>query len=719
MVLCGALRSLQERAWLDRASEEAVRRHADSGAVWLARAESLEAAGRHEDRLACVERALALLPDEAEPRKRKAFALLALKRPQEALDEFDRGLALRANDLDAAHGRALALHALGKDAEAEASLREVARTYARDGDAWNWLGTFLCNELRAYERGVDALREAVRRNPSFAVYHYNLGNALAGSVVRRRPKQLGAEDRRRLEAAAGEAAEAIRLDPTTGAYHDNLGTLLGRLGQSEKALDQYRLSVQLDPQDALARFNLGTLLAKSDSGGAATAYREALRLDPSRDDARANLALLLLDAGDVEGAIEQATAVLRSATEHGKTPDALPAAHSALGLAQLRRGGVASAITSFEAALAIDPDDAHVRSNLALALRRAGRTDESIRALTQALHDGGPDAFAYNELGNALATKGDKQGSLEAYRKALAADPAHWMAWNNMGRRLWEQDDRPGAIDAYRKAVHLCPGDSQAQDNLGYALLNCDRAEESVEHFLAAARADPRSHFPLWNLGAAYARLDRFEEALPPLRRALELARESSLDCTTLDGLLQRCERHAAGARALDETARGGALPAEGSLLASMSEVAYKRKKYGESTELGLAAFRASPALAENLAEHCRYNAACAAVLAGCGRGDDAPCFDTGARSRWRKQGLAWLRADLALWSRTIDGSDADARARGRSTLQHWLGDSDFAPLRDGARPTEVTEEERADWEALWARVRGVVQRATGDVAPR
>ena len=60
-------------------------------------------------------------------------------------------------------------------------------------------------------------------------------------------------------------------------------------------------------------------------------------------------------------------------------------------------------------------------------------------------------------------------------------------------------------------------------------------------------------------------------------------------------------------------------------------------------------AFSAAPGSAGSLSAAHRYDAACAAALAGCGRGEDAKDVDDKERARWRQQALDWLRADLSL----------------------------------------------------------------------
>src|SRR5260370_22251106 len=95
-------------------------------------------------------------------------------------------------------------------------------------------------------------------------------------------------------------------------------------------------------------------------------------------------------------------------------------------------------------------------------------------------------------------------------------------------------------------------------------------------------------------------------------------------------------------------------------------------------------AFAADPTLADDLRAGHRYNAARAAALAGCGRGEDGAGTGEPERARWRAQARQWLRADLAAWGTTLDGDPA-ARHRLPQTLTRWRGDPDLAGLREPA----------------------------------
>jgi serine/threonine-protein kinase len=98
-----------------------------------------------------------------------------------------------------------------------------------------------------------------------------------------------------------------------------------------------------------------------------------------------------------------------------------------------------------------------------------------------------------------------------------------------------------------------------------------------------------------------------------------------------------------------------------------------------------------------------RYNAACAAALAGCGRGRDAADLDEKSRAAFRRQALDWLRAELEAQRRLLEQEPEKARWVVAGNLHGWLGDSDFDGVRGPEALARLPAAERQAWQELWA----------------
>jgi hypothetical protein len=78
----------------------------------------------------------------------------------------------------------------------------------------------------------------------------------------------------------------------------------------------------------------------------------------------------------------------------------------------------------------------------------------------------------------------------------------------------------------------------------------------------------------------------------------------------------------------------------------------------------------------------------------------------------FRRQALAWLRADLNAYAQ-LARRDA-ARQAVRQRLTKWRQDPDLAGLRDKDALGKLSDGERAAWQKLWADVDAVLKRAQG-----
>jgi serine/threonine-protein kinase len=135
------------------------------------------------------------------------------------------------------------------------------------------------------------------------------------------------------------------------------------------------------------------------------------------------------------------------------------------------------------------------------------------------------------------------------------------------------------------------------------------------------------------------------------------------------------------------------------------------KERYRTATSFFTEAFIAEPKLADDLERPHRYDAACAAALAGCGQGKDADQSDVKERTRLRRQALGWLRADLAAYRRDLGKEPDKVRQAVHERMQHWQQDKEFAGVR-GESLAKLPETERRDWKQLWQEVETLHQRA-------
>jgi serine/threonine-protein kinase len=138
------------------------------------------------------------------------------------------------------------------------------------------------------------------------------------------------------------------------------------------------------------------------------------------------------------------------------------------------------------------------------------------------------------------------------------------------------------------------------------------------------------------------------------------------------------------------------------------------KRLYAVSSRCYSDAFDADPTLAAGPEGFNRYNAACAAALAGCGAGEGVAWLDRKERAHFRKQALDWLRADAEARGKRLKSERPGESAAARRALTHWQSDRDLAGVRDKNALEKLPEDERKDWQKLWAEVEALLK----DAAP-
>jgi Flp pilus assembly protein TadD len=483
------------------------------------------------------------------------------------------------------------------------------------------------------------------------------------------------------------------------AYHQK------KHGEAEAA---WRQAIALRPNYAGAYHCLGVLLADGQKHSAAeAACRKAIALRPDFAEAYTNL-------GDVLGAQRKHRAAEAAYCKAITLKPDLVEAHNNLGNALVRQGKFGEAEAAFRKALDLRPDLVEAYSNLSSALMGQQKYRPAEAACRKAIALKPDYALAHNNLGNALVRQG-KHGEAEAaYRKTLDLRPDFAEASSNLGIALVRQGKHGEAEAAFHKALGLKPDLAEAHSGLGQALTGQDRLLEAEAAFRKALGLKPDHASAYINLGLALMQQSQFDKAAPALKKAGELFPASDPDREWARRLQQNCPRYAVLDARLPGILRGTEKPADAAEQLDLAQLCVFKKQYAAAARFSRDAFTAEPKRAEVVAESTRYNAACAAALAGCGQGKDADKLDDKERALWRRQALDWLREDVTWWCKALDNGDAQTNTQTRQRLLHWKTDRDLVGVRAQDALARLPDEERKQWERLWSDVdallRGVSQ---------
>lgn len=229
----GRLAELESRARLF------CERYPASGFVWKVLGTALLVQGK--DAISVLQKAVALMPQDAESHSNLGNALKTQGRVQDAAQAYRQAIALNPALPLPPFNLGIALCDLGQHAEAVASFQQALRLQPQMAEAHFNLGI----ALRALARLDDAAasyRQALALKPDYADAHINLGIVL---------KELGL-----FEQAAHSFERAVAIKPDMAEAHNNLGNILKDLGRLDEALANFRQALLLRPGFTEAFSNL-------------------------------------------------------------------------------------------------------------------------------------------------------------------------------------------------------------------------------------------------------------------------------------------------------------------------------------------------------------------------------------------------------------------------------------------------------------------------------
>jgi hypothetical protein len=241
-----------------------------------------------------------------------------------------------------------------------------------------------------------------------------------------------------------------------------------------------------------------------------------------------------------------------------------------------------------------------------------------------------------------------------------------------------EKGDRDAAIDVFRRALAIWPDDARAHNQMALVLFE----------------------------------QGRFAEALASYRRSLKTGLKHTNLSRDSARRVEECERFVALEARLPAILKGEDAAKDGGERIALAVVCYYKALHVDSARFYGEAFAADAALAEAGKTSHRYNAACAAALAGSGKGRDDPPPDDAARVKLRARALGWLRDDLAAWGKVVEGDKPQAGPLVVKQLAHWKVDSDLAGIRDESELAKLPEPEREPLRSLWADVEALRKKA-------
>jgi tetratricopeptide (TPR) repeat protein len=394
--------------------------------------------------------------------------------------------------------------------------------------------------------------------------------------------------------------QAAELEPQNSLYLKDLGDYYYVVEKdAEGALDQYESVLNIDPNNVdtlIMAGHVSTSLHRYSQGQ--KHYQRALALDPQNTEVRKLLEKLNHPAQDkssststmsVDELYDAAQAKFQEADRETAISlleqllaqdDSHALAHNDLGVLFYESGNLQAALTHYEKAAGLQPENEIFQKNLAdFYLAAMGDHEKALERYLQALKLNprdvealigcgqicmglGKDEDARDFLNVALetepwnenaqqmlrqleqgsvlsdqddntdlyekakakASKGDLHGAINDLNRYVSGEPNNATAYNDLGVLYFETGDKNKTLASYEKAVQLDPNDHTYRKNLAdFYLIEQGRAEEAMKLYLMVLEEYPQDIEALIACGMVCTASAKTEDAKFFYQRVLEI----------------------------------------------------------------------------------------------------------------------------------------------------------------------------------------------------
>lgn len=291
--------------------------------------------------------------------------------------------------------------------------------------------------------------------------------------------------------AAKTAKAGMKKFPKESNFANIAGMALAQMGNAREAVPYFLSAIKAAPREIAPQDNLIRALVTSGQHDKANDYIN--KYLPTRQNPAQ---LLFLRALSQERQLDP-EAVMKTATSAIEADPNFAPAYNIRGIAHNDLDMNAEAVSDFEKALALNPNDPDPLVNIAVPLERLNRSEDARAALTRALEIRPDYPLAMHKLAIYLTFSGDLENAGAQYLKLLQRDPMNGEAYAELvlAQPLEKNEElKPGLETALIKTPKSSP--QYAHMNLAMANILFQEGE-----FKRASR-----HFDIANSWEAKAR---------------------------------------------------------------------------------------------------------------------------------------------------------------------------------------------------------------------
>jgi tetratricopeptide (TPR) repeat protein len=149
--------------------------------------------------------------------------------------------------------------------------------------------------------------------------------------------------------------------------------------------------------------------------------------------------------------------------------------------------------------------------------------EEAVTSYDRALNINPEDDSAWSNRGVALDILKRYEEVVTSFDRALDINPEDDSAWSNRGVALGNLERYEEAVTSFDRALKINPENDSAWSNRGVALANLERYEEAVTSYDRALKINPEDDSAWYNLACCFALQNQIESVLENLTKAIAL----------------------------------------------------------------------------------------------------------------------------------------------------------------------------------------------------
>jgi len=335
--------------------------------------------------------------------------------------------------------------AAGKPAYRSVVLDRALAAHKENAIAYNLLGDL--NQVQGrYQDAIGFYRQATALAPGWVKPWFNLGMAnLTIDPVE----------------AAADFNRVLQVDPGNLQAQLWLGDAYAEQRNYGMALNAYNQAMNSRALEPVARSRAGNVYLKQNQAEKAEEeFRRASKAAPQDPVPAAGLADALQKQQKLD---ESSREYERALTLTQEAPSQQAAILPNLASNYAQKGDYTRAIDEMKRAIALDPTQTGLVSDLADAYQRAGLLLQGIREYQAVLRKNPGDTVAMRFLLRAYAICGEQRGRAQMAKKLVKAMPDQSATWyRELGAAHSALGDRQSALDAWRRGLEAIPGPDPA-----------------------------------------------------------------------------------------------------------------------------------------------------------------------------------------------------------------------------------------------------------------